>query len=305
MRLTSRLFSTAVAAFIAAAVTSHAQTDDRVAADLQWSHGTFVVIVLETNQVVVAIDSRITKTRFAEANAVQDGVQKLAALSSNVGFFVTGIGYVQGANSSNSIATTAQALAAKWNEDNRPIDLKAFANEFRARVELELSRFSSVQMYHAARRMGNGSGTTVFTAGFAGKDADGAFRLIRLTCSAAANTNQSPIEVHLVYKLIEDQAIGRRSFVMLGDLGLFESSRDDPKSRFSRAFNQLRSSRSMLPEPLAAALLDVAVSEMGEGPDSTVGYPLFIYLADADGFRLVRKVNKGEGVRFDYRLQGK
>jgi hypothetical protein len=58
-------------------------------------------------------------------------------------------------------------------------------------------------------------------------------------------------------------------------------------------------------EPIAAALVDVGLRHYGVESDSPVGYPIFVYTLDADGFRLTRKVNKGEGVPFDKSRQGK
>jgi len=68
---------------------------------------------------------------------------------------------------------------------------------------------------------------------------------------------------------------------------------------------QLKTSSGLLAEPTAAALLAAGIRDYGDGSDSPVGYPIFVYVLDVNGFRMTRKVEKGQAVPFDSRDQGK
>ena len=274
-------------------------------AALSLSRGTLAVAVLESNQIVLAIDSRLTISGPGKTNQVRDGTQKLVRLSPNVGFFVTGVNRFEARRWTNSLNDTAKVLATLAVAAGRAIDLRQLATEFKTEVTAELARCTPLDMYHLLVSSMKYGGSNVFSAVFVGKDADSSLRMFRVTCRVLMDTNAIPLQGTFEYDLVEHRLSGRRSFEFFGVTQVFDRAKAAPQSRVARAIRQIRSSQTILAEPIAAALLDVGVSEIGDGPGSPVGYPLFVYVADADGLRLTRQINKGAGVPFDYRKQPK
>ena len=270
-----------------------------------FQHGTLVVAVLETNQIVIAIDSRLTSGIIGQSNQIQDGVEKVIPLSPQVAFFFTGAGLFGTSTSTNSLNETAKALAADWKKDKRPIPLERFAHEFRARVAKDLSRLTTGQihlLHLGALKQGS---PNVFQAVFAGQDSDAAFKLFRITCSAAMETNNERSNAVLSFDVSEEKKVERQRFLFFGATKVFDQAMNDPNAPLASMLRGLRTSNALLAEPTAAGLVDAGVRQQCDEPDSAVGYPILVYVLDADGFRMTRKVNKGERVTFDSRDQGK
>ena len=268
-------------------------------------HGTLAVAILETNQIVIAIDSRMTTKERGKNNRVQDGMEKVVGLSSHVAFFVTGTVALSNRRETNSLLVIAKALAAEWQKENRKLQLEELANEFKARASNALSRLTMGDINALHLDSLKQGGTNLFTAAFAGQDTDATLKLFRVICSTAVETNRGYIDARLTFEVREEKRRGKQWFLFLGSSGAFERGMTDPKSPLAPAIRQIRSSRALLAEPIAAALVDVGIRHYGDEPESPVGYPIFVYTLDADGFRLTRKVNKGEGVPFDKSKQGK
>ncbi|HWN96969.1 MAG TPA: hypothetical protein VNT99_18210 [Methylomirabilota bacterium] len=275
--------------------------------DLHTEHGTLAVAVIETNKIVLAIDSRITRNPLGtntQSRSFEDGFEKINLLSPDIAFFVTGTVRLDSRRFTNSLDETARSLAREWESEKRPLQLDAFVAEFKDRTEMSLLRLSMGDIYFLHLGAQKYGGSNVFTAVFTGKDLDGSFRLVKVVCSSVVDTNARPVVARLDFEVAEEKAVRGRKFLFFGSTKIFDQATTEPKSRLGRAFQQIRSSQTFLTEPIAAALLDLAVRETGVGPDSPVGYPLFVYTSDSDGFTLARKVKAGEGVPFDPARQG-
>ena len=288
----------------AAPAQPHASSKETVS-PLFSQHGTLVVAVLDTNQIVIAIDSRLTSGVIGQSNQVQDGVEKVVQLSPQVAFFFTGAGVFGTSVSTNSLNDTAKTLAAEWRRDKRPIQLGRFAHEFRARAAKDLSRLTTgqIQLLHSAALQQGSS--NVFQAVIAGQDFDAAFKLFRVTCSAAVEANGEHTNAVLSFDVSEEKKVEKQRFLFFGATKVFDQAMNDPKAPLAPMLREVRTSNALLAEPTAAGLVEAGVRQQCDLPDSPVGYPIFVYVLDADGFRTSRKVNKGERVTFDPREQGK
>ena len=260
--------------------------------------------VLESNQVVVAIDSRVTKNAVGQPDAFSDGSEKVTPLSRQVAFFVTGAGSFSTRDYTNALVTTAQDVAAGWARENQPLPLEHVANEFKMRVARDLSRLTPADvhlLYEVAMKDG---GSTVFDAVFTGQDADGSFRLFRVACRSRASTNENGRVAYLSFDTVQEHRTGRQKLLLLGPSKLFGTGWDDPKSPLAPAIRQIKSSNVLLAEPTGAALVDFGLRQYADQPDSPVGYPIFVYTIDAKGFRMTRKIKQGEPVTFSSQNQG-
>jgi len=259
--------------------------------------------VLDPNQIVIAIDSRLVSGVIGQSNQVQDGVEKVVQLSPQLAFFYTGSGVFGTSTSTNALNDTAKALAAEWKKEKRTIELEKFAKEFRARAAKDLSRLSTKQielLHSAALKQGS---SNIFQAVFVGQDFDAAFKMFRVTCSAGLEATGDRTNAVLLFDISEQNKSQR--FLFFGATKVFEQAMNDPKAPLAPLLREVRTSTALLAEPTAAGLVEAGVRAQCDEPDSTVGYPIFVYVLGADGFRLSRKVNKGERVTFDPRDQGK
>ena len=267
--------------------------------------GTLVVAIMETNQIVIAIDSRVTANRPSQTNSTEDAVEKVIPLSQHVAFFSTGIGGFATRDSTNTLAHMAKALAADWKNDNRPVELDGMAQDFKARVGKELSRLTIADIGFLHRIATKDGGSNVFQAVFAGRDSDAAFRMFQVTCHAIVETNGGKMDAHLSFDVTERKRIGKQWILFFGVTKVFGHGMSDPTAPLAPFMKQLRTSHALLAEPVAASLAAAGLRELGDAPESPVGYPIFVYALDGVGFRLTRKVNKGQPVTFDPRDQGK
>ena len=270
--------------------------------------GTLAVVLSTTNQIVIAIDSRFIMNKVDEGKqvlAAEDGEEKVQTLWPHLAFFVTGAGQFETIHATNSANETARSLAKEWQAGKKPLQMERFAMEFKIRTERDLSRLSAGDIYFLHARASRTAGSNTFNAVFVGRDWDSIFKVFRVTCVSVVDTNAQPIVARLVFDVREEKTDGRGSFLFYGASRVFERGMEDPKSPLNPAFRQLRASHALVAEPTAASLLDLAMREYGDGPDSVVGYPLFVYVLDAEGFRMTRKVNKGERIPFDSTQQGK
>jgi 20S proteasome alpha/beta subunit len=266
--------------------------------------GTLAVAIIESNHIVIAIDSRITTYRFGRGNLVQDNVEKVISLSPKIVFFFTGAGLFASPDSTNSLNEIAQTLASEWKRQKREIQLERFASEFKVRTATALSALSLTTLYSLHLHALKNNGSNVFQAVMGGKDADDSFKLFRVTGNAIAETNHGLVSVRLAYELMEEKRTGTQ-FVLYGVTRPLWQGANDPGSPLAPMFRQLKSSTRLLPEPVAARLVDAGIRELGDDPDSPVGYPIFVYVLDSDGCRMTRKVKKGDGVTFNPADQNK
>lgn len=268
-------------------------------------HGTLMVVVLETNQIVIASDSRVTAQRVVRTNSFEDGVEKVIPLSRNIAFFSTGTGKWVTHDATNSLDDLAKELVSEKKKENREVPLAELAAIFKTQVSEKLSRLTMADIAFLHSIAARDGGSIVFQSVFAGKDVDAAFRVFQLTCNSSVATNAGKLDAHLSFDLAEVKLTGRQSMLFLGMNKVFAVAMSDPNAPLGPLMKQVRSSNTLLAEPTAAALLAAAMREYGDGPASPVGYPLFVYVIDEDGFRMSRKVAKGQTVTFDPRAQGK
>ncbi len=268
-------------------------------------HGTLVVTIMETNQIVIAIDSRATANRPGQTNTVEDGVEKVIPLSKHVAFFSTGAGMFHTRDSTNNLADMAKAVAADWKKENRQIQLDKLTQDFKSRVADELSRLTIADIHFLHQIAAKAGGSNVFQAVFAGMDFDAASRVLQVTCYAIVETNGGKMDAHLSFDVTEPKRIGKQWYLFLGATKVFNDGMNNPTSPLAPFMRQLKTSSGLLAEPTAAALLAAGIRDYGDGSDSPVGYPIFVYVLDVNGFRMTRKVEKGQAVPFDSRDQGK
>lgn len=272
--------------------------------DFTVQHGTFAVTILESNQVVVAIDSRVTKNQIGQPDEFQDGSEKVIPLSQQVAFFVTGANSFSTRTDTNSLVATARAVAAGWAGENKPLPLEHVANEFKMRVARDLSRLTAGDVYLLHAVAMKDGGNAVFDAVFTGQDTDAFFKLFRVACRSRASTNENGRGAYLSFDTIEEPRAGRQKLLLLGPAKLLGTGWDDPKSPLAPAIRQIRSSHVFLAEPVGAALVDFGLRQYADQPNAPVGYPIFVYTVDAKGFRMTRKIKRGEPVTFSSQNQG-
>lgn len=278
--------------------------DTPATSGFQIQRGTLVVIVLETNQAAIAIDSRVTSNRIGRTNSVEDGVKKVIPLSRNVAFLATGAGTFITHDITNSLDEIARMLAADWKKDNREIRVEALAHEFKAWTADQLSRLTIADIGFLHGLAAKGGGSNVFQAVFLGMETNAGVRVFEVTCSAIVQTNGGKMDARLSFGVTEEKANGKQRIFFLGSNKVFGDGMNDRSAPLAPLMKELRTSK-LLPEPTAASLLAAGLREYGDGPESPVGYPIFVYALDSDGFRQTRKLAKGESVTFIPSEQGK
>ena len=280
-----------------AALSAKAPLDD-VAHEIAWRHGTLAVVVVESSQVVVAIDSRWMRTQFDRADVVEDGHEKFVPLTSHVGFFNTGVGEFTNNVTGNSISVVKEAKAAANDASGgTPPSVVAIANEYRKRVEEKMSRLSMSELrgiHVGALRLQQ---PTVFQSVFAGRDPDGAFSLFRVTCSTALVTNFFGVEVRTEFKVVNEKDGKPQQVLFFGATGAFADVVTNAHSPLTPIFKNLKARRHLVAEPAAAALVDMGIRNHS-GERNPAGYPIFVYRVDAAGIRRTRVINQGDPVPF-------
>ncbi len=267
--------------------------------DFYFHHGTLAVVLMEPDQIVIAIDSRATANRVGRANSVEDGVEKVLSLSPHVAFFFTGAGLFASRSVTNALGDIAKSVAAGWRQSQRRIQLEPFAHDFEARVAKDLSRLTLGDIHHLHLTGLKTGSSNVFQAYLAGQDADAAFKVFRVSCFTLVATNGNRFDARLAFDVSEQKREGRQWLLFLGAANIFGEGMSNPEAPLAPLMKQLKTGRGLLAEPTAAALLAAGVREYGDGPQSLVGYPLFVYAIDTNGFRLTRKIQKAERVTFD------
>ncbi len=264
-----------------------------------------MVVILESNQIVIATDSRVRAERVVRANSFEDGVEKVLPLSRDIAFFSTGTGKWVTHDATNSLDDLAKELVNEKKKEKRDVPLLELADSFKSRVSEKLSRLTIADIAFLHSISAKEGGSTVFQSVFAGRDVDAAFRTFQITCNASVGTNDGKLDARLSFDLAEVKLTGRQSMLFLGMNKVFAAAMSDPNAPLAPLMKQVKTSNALLAEPTAAALLAAAVREYGDGPTSPVGYPIFVYVIDADGFRMSRKVGKGQTVTFDPQAQGR
>jgi hypothetical protein len=118
-------------------------------------------------------------------------------------------------------------------------------------------------------------------------------------------TSSDRTNATLAFDVSEEKKVEKQRFLFFGATKVFDRAMNDPSAPLAPILREVRSSHVLLAEPTAAGLAEAGVRQQCDEPDSTVGYPILVYVIDAEGLRLSRKVKKGERVTFDARDQGK
>jgi hypothetical protein len=203
------------------------------------------------------------------------------------------------------LSSIAREVLQERVSGKQPVRIDDLAHAFKTRVETHLSRLTIHDIFFLRELAAKAGGTNVFNAYFAGQDADATFRMFCVTCFASTATNAGKLHAQLMFTATEENRAGRQQILFLGANRVFGEGMNDPAAPLAPLMKQMKTSNALVAEPTAAALLAAGIREYGDGVESAVGYPIFVYALDAGGFRKTRTVGKGQAVTFDAALQGK